>query len=199
MSIFPILLSGCLDNFGAGGASIEGTGNGKPPAPGLGNAGDGIDHSNYILYLGGAAKDHCSHLMRELKFRDLYTGKDLYSGARYQLSLAKNEALMIEVESYFINDSEYTMVLEYPDCDVPLEFISLEQEKIFPSQVCHSIQREELKPKAHRIFKLSYSLSDPVEGIWKLSSKLKLSQIHHEDENCSHLEIPIFLKQKSML
>ena len=102
-NILFLTIIGCGEDFSVGGASLEGTGNGLPPPPGLGNANDSnsddfFKQDQYTLKLSGAVTDLCGLVVREIQFLDLYQKTDLRKDTLYDLKMDKDKGIPIEIK-----------------------------------------------------------------------------------------------------
>lgn len=198
-NILFLTITGCGEDFRVGGASLEGTGNGLPPPPGLGNANDSTSddvfkQDQYTLRLSGAVTDLCSLVVREIQFLDLYQKTDLRRDISYDLKMDKDKGTPIDIKLSFLNNYWDNVILEYPDCNVPLDFYNTEtKDQLFPQMQCSIIKKVELMPDEERIFQLRYTLFEPVNGIWQLNSQVKITIPSEPEEECGELQLPLEL------
>lgn len=188
-----IALYGCGLDFGVGGASIEGTGNGQPPAPGAGHAGEG----GYNLFLSASKEDQCGHVKRKFSFIDPFQYDFLASDQHYILGMGEDHVINVEINLSLTNLNDQAVVLQYPECDVPVELHDRDTGHIlFPKQQCDVIKTETLEPDQNRSFKLSYTLSEAMSGVWRLNPNLKIIS-DAKDSVCETLTLPIQLEKRS--
>ena len=199
-NILFLTIIGCGEDFSVGGASLEGTGNGLPPPPGLGNANDSnsddfFKQDQYTLKLSGAVTDLCGLVVREIQFLDLYQKTDLRKDTLYDLKMDKDKGTPIDIKLSFLNNYWDKVILEYPDCNVPLDFYNTEtKDQLFPEMQCSIIKKVELMPDEERIFQLKYKLFEPVNGVWQLNSQVKITIPSDEpEEECGELQLPLEL------
>lgn len=202
LSILCIALTGCGLDFGAGGASLEGTGNGQPPAPGLGNAGDDNvgppshwEQSPMRLTLGAAAIDACNMLIREILFIDPKTQNVLYDQQDVAVNFDQSGTVPIEVYLSLDNVYNKDISIEYPSCDVPMMLQNNQGDtQYFPIRECTVSKTEIIAPQQTRSFHLKYKLDQPIEGQWSVHPKLKITVPDMPQEECQPLVLPIGLK-----
>ena len=189
---------GCGESFSVG-VSLDGTGNGLPPPPDLGNAHDSnsddlFKQDQYTLKLFGAATDLCGLVVREIQFLDLYQKTDLRKDTLYDLKMDKDKGTPIDIKLSFLNNYWDKVILEYPDCNVPLDFYNTEtKDQLFPEMQCSIIKKVELMPDEERIFQLKYKLSEPVNGVWQLNNQVKITIPSEPEEECGELQLPLEL------
>ena len=190
-------LAGCGEMFGVGGASIEGTGNGQPPAPGMGHAGNVEDRGKYTLELSGAVADVCQKVIREIHFKDPIHHDNVRENKSYKLNINKEKS-DVELELSFFNTSDREVLLNYPDCDVPLLLSDANTQKIlFPKYHCNVMKSARLMPNELRLFKLSYrlDLDTALTGLWQLDPKLNLTIPTVAQEQCGDLKLSMKIAQ----
>lgn len=198
-NILFLTMVGCGQDFSVGGASLEGTGNGLPPSPGLGNANDSnsddvFKQDQYTLRLSGAATDLCGLVVREIQFLDLNQKTDLRKDKSYDRKVDKDKGIPIEIKLSFLNNYSDKVILEYPDCNVPLDFYNTEtKDQLFPEMQCSIIKKVELMPDEERIFQLKYKLFEPVKGVWQLNNQVKITIPSEPEEECGELQLPLEL------
>ena len=189
---------GCGESFSVG-VSLDGTGNGLPPPPDLGNAHDSnsddlFKQDQYTLKLFGAATDLCGLVVREIQFLDLYQKTDLRKDTLYDLKMDKDKGTPIDIKLSFLNNYWDKVILEYPDCNVPLDFYNTEtKDQLFPEMQCSIIKKVELMPDEERIFQLKYNLFEPVNGVWQLNNQVKITIPSEPEEECGELQLPLEL------
>lgn len=200
LSILCIVLTGCGLDFGVGGASLEGTGNGQPPAPGMGNAGDEKlpaipEQLPLKLSLGAAEVDVCNMLVREILFIDPRSQKPVYDQQGFAVNFDKSGTVAIDVQMSLENVYTKDIQIEYPSCDVPIMLQNNEANtQYFPIQECTVSQTEIVQPQQMRLFKLKYHLDRPIEGHWSVHPKIKITVPDMHEEECNPLVLPIRLK-----
>ena len=100
----------------------------------------------------------------------------------------------IEIKLSFLNNYSDKVILEYPDCNVPLDFYNTEtKDQLFPEMQCSIIKKVELMPDEERIFQLKYKLSEPVNGVWQLNNQVKITIPSEPEEECGELQLPLEL------
>ena len=197
-NILFLTMIGCGESFSVG-VSLDGTGNGLPPPPDLGNAHDSnsddlFKQDQYTLKLFGAATDLCGLVVREIQFLDFYKKTDLRKDALYDLKVDKDKGIPIEIKLSFLNNYSDKVILEYPNCNVPLDFYNTEtKDQLFPEMQCSIIKKVELMPDEERIFQLKYKLSEPVNGVWQLNNQVKITIPSEPEEECGELQLPLEL------
>lgn len=202
LSILCIALMGCGLDFGAGGASLEGTGNGQPPAPGMGNAGEDktpneSEQLPLMLSLGAAELDACNMLIREILFIDPRSKNTVYDQQEFAVNFDKSGAVPIEVRLTLDNVHDQDIQIEYPSCDVPLMLQNKEENtQYFPVRECTVSKTEIIEPQQTRAFNLKYNLDQLIDGQWSIHPKIKITVPDMPQEECSPLALPISLKWK---
>ena len=204
LSILCIALTGCGLDFGAGGASLEGTGNGQPPAPGMGNAGEDNKTPNELaeqlplmLSLGAAELDACNMLIREILFIDPRNKNAVYDQQEFAVNFDKSGTVPIEVRLTLDNVHDNDIQIEYPSCDVPMMLQNKEENtQFFPVRECTVSKTELIAPQQTRTFNLKYNLDQLIDGQWSIHPKIKITVPDMPEEECSPLVLPISLKWK---
>lgn len=197
-NILFLTMIGCGESFSVG-VSLDGTGNGLPPPPGLGNAHDSnsddlFKQDQYTLKLFGAATDLCGLVVREIQFLDSSQKADFRKEGSFDLKVDKDKGIPIEIKLSFLNNYSDKVILEYPDCNVPLDFYNTEtKDQLFPEMQCSIIKKVELMPDEERIFQLKYKLSEPVNGVWQLNNQVKITIPSEPEEECGELQLPLEL------
>ncbi len=197
-NILFLTMIGCGESFSVG-VSLEGTGNGLPPPPDLGNAHDSnsddlFKQDQYTLKLFGAATDLCGLVVREIQFLDSSQKADFRKEGSFDLKVDKDKGIPIEIKLSFLNNYSDKVILEYPDCNVPLDFYNTEtKDQLFPEMQCSIIKKVELMPDEERIFQLKYKLSEPVNGVWQLNNQVKITIPSEPEEECGELQLPLEL------
>lgn len=197
-NILFLTMIGCGESFSVG-VSLDGTGNGLPPPPDLGNAHDSnsddlFKQDQYTLKLFGAATDLCGLVVREIQFLDSSQKADFRKEGSFDLKVDKDKGIPIEIKLSFLNNYSDKVILEYPDCNVPLDFYNTEtKDQLFPEMQCSIIKKVELMPDEERIFQLKYKLSEPVNGVWQLNNQVKITIPSEPEEECGELQLPLEL------
>ena len=197
-NILFLTMIGCGESFSVG-VSLDGTGNGLPPPPDLGNAHDSntddvFNQDQYTLRLSGAATDLCGLVVREIQFLDSSQKADFRKEGSFDLKVDKDKGIPIEIKLSFLNNYSDKVILEYPDCNVPLDFYNTEtKDQLFPEMQCSIIKKVELMPDEERIFQLKYKLSEPVNGVWQLNNQVKITIPSEPEEECGELQLPLEL------
>lgn len=136
----------------------------------------------------------CGLVVREIQFLDLYQKTDLRKDASYDLKVDKDKGTPIEIKLSFLNNYSDKVILEYPDCNVPLDFYNTEtKDQLFPEMQCSIIKKVELMPDEERIFQLKYKLFEPVKGVWQLNNQVKITIPSEPEEECGELQLPLEL------
>lgn len=191
-------MMGCGGSLGVGGASIEGTGNGQPPAPGLGNAGDGfaikdpLDGKTQLqLNLSEPVVDICNMVLRDLYFIDPIKQTLLQQKQSFLLSENTSGQYPLELALILENLHDQVIHIEYSECDVPLILNNPDYSyQYFPVRTCGAVKTEKLEPNTVRTFKLKYNLDAPMHGIWSIDPKMKITVPDLPDETCEALQLP---------
>ena len=197
-NILFLTMIGCGESFSVG-VSLDGTGNGLPPPPDLGNAHDSnsddlFKQDQYTLKLFGAATDLCGLVVREIQFLDSSQKADFRKEGSFDLKVDKDKGIPIEIKLSFLNNYSDKVILEYPDCNVPLDFYNTEtKDQLFPEMQCSIIKKVELMPDEERIFQLKYNLFEPVNGVWQLNNQVKITIPSEPEEECGELQLPLEL------
>ncbi|RKG32787.1 hypothetical protein [Acinetobacter tianfuensis] len=198
------VMSACGDLFGAGGASLEGTGNGRPSPPGLGNAGDGDETDKefdeafpLLLSLNEPAYDHCSLVIRELQFIDPVENTPVLKKTVLHVNFNKDHAVPLTVQLTLENANAVPVQIEYPQCDVPVRLQDIKNAvQIFPADDCREIKTEVLQPDEIRTYRLNYNLDRVVDGQWDVHSKMKLIVPDSLEDACQPLPLHMGLNYK---
>ena len=136
----------------------------------------------------------CGLVVREIQFLDFYKKTDLREDALYDLKVDKDKGIPIEIKLSFLNNYSDKVILEYPDCNVPLDFYNTEtKDQLFPEKQCSIIKKVELMPDEERIFQLKYKLFEPVKGVWQLNNQVKITIPSEPEEECGELQLPLEL------
>ena len=136
----------------------------------------------------------CGLVVREIQFLDFYKKTDLREDALYDLKVDKDKGIPIEIKLSFLNNYSDKVILEYPDCNVPLDFYNTEtKDQLFPEMQCSIIKKVELMPDKERIFQLKYNLFEPVNGVWQLNNQVKITIPSEPEEECGELQLPLEL------
>lgn len=193
-------MSGCGDLFGAGGVSLEGTGNGKPTVPGMGNAGeDKTADSDYKLNLslGASAVDSCNLVIRELQFINTASDTAVFQNSVIPVNFDKDGIVPVTVQLTLENANASAVEIEYAHCDVPLMLQNAAADvQYFPARECSAMKTELLASDEIRSFRLNYSLDTAMQGNWSVHRKLKMSVPGQPAEQCEPLLLPISLTLK---
>ena len=136
----------------------------------------------------------CGLVVREIQFLDFYKKTDLREDALYDLKVDKDKGIPIEIKLSFLNNYSDKVILEYPDCNVPLDFYNTEtKDQLFPEMQCSIIKKVELMPDEERIFQLKYNLFEPVNGVWQLNNQVKITIPSEPEEECGELQLRLEL------
>lgn len=73
---------------------------------------------------------------------DLYQKTDLRKDTLYDLKMDKDKGTPIDIKLSFLNNYWDKVILEYPDCNVPLDFYNTEtKDQLFPEMQCSIIKK----------------------------------------------------------
>ena len=77
---------------------------------------------------------------------------------------------------------------------MPLDFYNTQtKDQLFPEMQCSIIKKVELIPDEERIFQLKYNLFEPVNGVWQLNNKVKITIPSEPEEECGELQLRLEL------